>query len=34
MMTEKKKIEVRKHNKKLDNVQIIKFDMQDIKTKI
>ena len=34
MMTEKKKIEVRKHNKKLENVQIIKFDMQDIKTKI
>jgi hypothetical protein len=34
MMTEKKKMEVREHNKKLDNVQIIKFDMQDIKTKI
>jgi hypothetical protein len=34
MMTEKKKMEVREHNKKLDNVQIIKFDMQEIKNKI
>jgi hypothetical protein len=34
MMTEKRKMEVREYNKKLDNVQIIKFDLQEMKMKI